>query len=421
MSNFQIIFIGILIFLAAVGLITFAIVRNPQGTGTSAIVLWGTVPQTSFDTLLTKLNEGSTDPLGITYVEKDAATFDIDLAEAIAAGHGPDVILLPQDKIARHSAKISPIPFTSFPKADFQNSFVQESNMYVSADGILALPFSIDPLVMFWNRDLLTNASLIAPPASWNDFIPFTKALTQKTNSSVIVQSATGLGEFDNISHAKAILSTLFFQSGDAIVDTKQNIPQGALGVGAQQALRFYTQFANPTNEAYTWNRSLPVSFDAFVAGKLAVYFGFASELSTLRDRNSNLNLGVSLVPQSANTVKVTFANMLGLAVLKTSPNSASAMTMASYLSSHDVIAAWSQVTGLPPVRLDLLATPSSDNALAPVFYASALRSRAWYDPNPVETDSIFRTMVQTASSGQEKYSDAVDRANQEMRVLFAQ
>ncbi len=423
MSNFQIVFIGFLIFFAIVGVITFAVVRAPTGSGLAPVVIWGTVPQGTFNTFLTALNQDKTDELPVSYVEKDEATFDTDLAEAIATGHGPDIFLLGQDKIYRHASKVAPIPFTSLSQRQFQDTFIQEGNMYVTTDGILALPFVIDPLVMYWNRDLLTNASVVAPPQNWSDFIPFTKTLTQKNNASVILQSAAAMGEFRNVSNAKEILAMLLLQSGNQITQKTEFGWDSVLDSGgsAGEGLRFYSQFGNPTNEAYTWNRSLPVSFDSFAGGKLAVYFGFASDLSQLRQKNANLNLDIALMPQpKAAATTMTFGKMFGLAILKTSPNYASALSMISYLTSGDVMKIWSDSSGLPPTRLDLLATPPQDS-LGPVLYSSALRSRAWFDPNPTQTKSIFQRMIETVSSGQEKYADAVGQASQEIQGLFNQ
>ncbi|MDD5050447.1 MAG: extracellular solute-binding protein [Candidatus Pacebacteria bacterium] len=424
MSNFQIVFIGILIFFAIVGVITFAIVKAPDGSATAPITIWGTVPQATFNALLTNLNAGKQDELKLTYVEKDEATFDTQLAEAIATGHGPDVFLLAQDKIFRHSEKIAQIPFTALSQRQFQDTFIQEGNMYITPDGILALPFVIDPLVMYWNRDLLTNASVVAPPKNWTDFVKFVKTLTKKNDASVILQSATAMGEFRNVSNAKEILATLLLQSGNPITQKDEigwNAVLDSEGNSAEDGLRFYAQFGNPTNEAYTWNRSLPLSFHSFSSGKLAVYFGFASELPKLRQENPNLNLDIALMPQPKDTkVTLTFGKMLGLAILKTSPNYASALSMVTYLTSGDVIKNFTDVSGLPPVRLDLLATPPQD-PLSPVLYTSALRSKAWFDPNPTETKSIFQRMIETVSSGQEKYSDAIGQSSQEIGLLFNQ
>lgn len=424
MTNFQIIFIGILIFFAIVGVITFAVVRTPDANLSAPVVIWGTVPQATFNAFLDNLNQGKTDMLKVNYVEKDEATFDNDLAEAIATGRGPDVFLLAQDKIYRHSEKIAPIPFATLSQRQFQDTYIQEGSMYITSAGVLALPFVIDPLIMYWNRDLLTNASVAQPPKNWTDFIPFAKKLTQKNDASVILQSATAMGEFANVSNAKDILATLLLQAGNSIT-RKGQIGWSAVldssGSSAESGLRFYSQFANPTNEAYSWNRSLPLSFDAFASGKLAVYFGFASDVSKLRQKNSNLNFDIAEMPQPKDAqTKMTFGKMFGLAILKTSPNYTGSLSMISYLTSAEVMKSFAEVSGLPPTRLDLLGTPPEDS-LSPVFYSSALRSRAWFDPNPVETKSILQRMVETVSSGQEKYADAIGQANQEINLLFNQ
>ena len=45
----------------------------------------------------------------------------------------------------------------------------------------------------------------------------------------------------------------------------------------AESAIRFYTEFANPSRQTYSWNRSLPEAQRAFIGNQVAMYFGFAS------------------------------------------------------------------------------------------------------------------------------------------------
>ena len=61
-----------------------------------------------------------------------------------------------------------------------------------------------------------------------------------------------------------------------------------------EQALRFYTDFALPSKEVYTWNKDLPESFEMFSAGKLSMMFGYSYQLPLLRAQAPKINLGVA-------------------------------------------------------------------------------------------------------------------------------
>jgi hypothetical protein len=45
-------------------------------------------------------------------------------------------------------------------------------------------------------------------------------------------------------------------------------------------ALSFYTDFANPAKEVYSWNETLDNSIDMFVSNRLAMMFGYAYMLA---------------------------------------------------------------------------------------------------------------------------------------------
>ena len=251
--------------------------------------------------------------------------------------------------------------------------------------------------------------------------------LTVLDASSNIKESAVGLGEWSNITYAKNILAALFMQAGDGIVTRDSTgaetavfgvTPPGAAENPAASALQFYTDFANPSKVTYSWNRSLPNSIDDFVAGNLAAYVGFASDASSIASRNPNLHFGVTLLPQiQGNSTHLTFGNITGLAIPRTAQNPQGALTIAEKLSSATAVSAISSALNLPPVRVDIPNTTSS-NANAAVFEQSALIARGWVDPDPASTDSIFEAMVESVISGKSLPDGAVSDAARSIQGL---
>lgn len=45
----------------------------------------------------------------------------------------------------------------------------------MTKDSIIAFPLTIDPLVMYWNRDILSNAGIVKPPAYWDEIYSIVK------------------------------------------------------------------------------------------------------------------------------------------------------------------------------------------------------------------------------------------------------
>lgn len=429
MSKFQLALLGIFMVLGIIGLIVVATVKTRNEVVKNEVTLWGTIPADAWDSLKKKLD----DDLGaknfrVKYVAKFPATFDQELLEAIATGNGPDLFLLPQDKILTMRNKVYTIPYDFYPARAFRDTFIQEGELYLTSSGILALPFSVDPLVLYWNRDIFSSVGIAVPPKFWDEFFSLAQRITRREPDGDVTQSAIGIGEFSNVTHAKDIIAGLVLQSGSAIIETTPTGYRAAFVSGADKeetaavsAARFYTEFSNPVKSTYTWNRAQAPSKEAFLAGNVAMYIGFASELPELRKKNPNLNFDIISLPQVRGGDKtLTFGTMEALAIVKASRFYADAFAAAQVLTGRPAMEIWHTITLLPPVRRDMLTAPPSD-AFKTVFYGSALIARAWLDPDPKETNGIFQEMIESITSGRARISDAIHRANLSLGQLLPQ
>jgi ABC-type glycerol-3-phosphate transport system substrate-binding protein len=195
--------------------------------------------------------------------------------------------------------------------------------------------------------------------------------------------------------------------------------PTNAPSNPAESALRFYTEFTNPSKTTYSWSRTMPLSSTAFIAGDVAVYFGFASEYPTIAARNPNLRFGVARVPQVEGvSTRATYGRLTGLAIPRNAPNPNGASQIAQRMASAQVVGTLIELTGLPPVRRDVKVDTSADAARA-VFRDSALIARGWPDPSQAETDVIFRTMVESVISGRQSTAGAISEAATALRKLL--
>jgi len=245
-----------------------------------------------------------------------------------------------------------------------------------------------------------------------------------------VIEIGGTLGEYQNVLHAKDILSMLFIQAGIPIVskdaEDKYDVAFNFRSVNLEKAsafmaLTFYTDFANPSKPLYSWNKSLKSSRDSFIAGETSIYFGYSSELPSIQLKNPNLNFDVAKVPQAVGAVKKSvFANVYGLAVLKSSKNQASSFAQIFTLVSKDSIATLSDLTNLPPVRKDVLVSNPSDLYMK-IFYDSALIADTWPDPDQAKTEIIFKDMIGAVISGKSTPNEAVARAEVDIRKLITE
>ncbi|MFH1201180.1 MAG: extracellular solute-binding protein [bacterium] len=425
-GNFQIIILIIFVAAAIFGVLVFsgAIPIGQTGPGSlGKVVLWGMVPNITISNAIKDFNDANP-TFVVNYVQKSADTFDQDLLEASASGTGPDMFFLPDNLIFHYADKIFTIPYESYPLVSFKNNFASAGEVFLTSEGILAFPMSIDPLMMYYNRSMLDASGVVYPPVSWEEMTSIVPLLTKKNDANKIIKSAIAFGHFSNIIHAKDILATLFMQAGNPIIKEKDGVFISTLdsSIGSfnlPSILKFYTDFADPNNVLYAWNKSFPNSIDAFSREDLAFYFGFAGELQSLVNRNPNQNFFVAPMPQIKNSnSKVTGARVTGLAISAFSKNLTTAFTAASLMATGDFASRLTTVTGLAPARRDLLAAKPQD-AYSPIFYSSALYAKSWLDPSPKDTDAIFSGMINAVLSNNMSVTDAIKDASAKMSLLL--
>ncbi|MEK7109066.1 MAG: extracellular solute-binding protein [Patescibacteria group bacterium] len=428
-SAFQIIVITVFVVLTIAGVGVFAAFGGISGgTSVGAVTIWGTQDAQAIDGVLQTLRTNDKSFQEVTYVQADPVKYQASLVNAIASGRSPDLFMMSVEQMGVFADKIITVPYNKVSQSTYTNSYIDEANVFLNSAGAWALPFTVDPLVMYFNRDLLSSAGVSTAPRYWNELLSLAPKITSLDSSQNVRRSAVALGTWSNVNNAKAILSSLFMQAGDPIVgrDEQGNLasvfgsaPPGAAENPAQSALRFYTEFANPSKTSYSWNRSLPTSVQAFVGGDLAIYFGFASELGTIAKQNPNLHFGVALLPQlQGSSVQVTYGLLTGLAIPRSARNPQGALVIAQKLSSQAAAQALAVSTGLPPVRRDV-ALDTSANAAAQVFVQSGLIARGWFDPNQGATDGIFKAMIESVTTGKSDPAQAVSDAAQAFTALF--
>ena len=427
---FQMVVIGIFVVLLFLGFLGFSgklpLPISEKDINYGEVTLWGSLPLETMQSLIAG-TLGAYKNITIKYVEKNDTTLNRDFIEALASGKGPDLILLSQDGIAKNLDKLSVIPYQTILERDFKNIFIEEGEMFLRPDGVLALPFTIDPIVMYWNRDIFTSALVATPPKYWSEFYDLVPKITVLDKSGNITRSLVSFGEYRNVSHAKEIVSLLMMQAGSPIVLSQGGVFSPALdprGTGSGEspvvtAMRFFTEFSKSDKDSYSWNRSLPESRRMFEAGDLAIYFGYASEHQLITKSNPHLNFDVTIVPQvSPTAMKLTFGRVQGIAIVKASKNPAGAFYATTLLSGRDVVSSVSTLLKLPPVRRDLISVHPTDAELS-VFYDSALISRGWYDPSPAETNSIFMEMFDNVTSGRSSMNEALTVAHSTLGSLL--
>ncbi len=427
---FQLIIMGVFAFVALLGIVLFA---NFQGFSSGVaqvgkVSIWGTVPKEAFDEGLNAYAQSHQEYARVTYTEVPEASFDADLAEAIASGQGPDLVLISQEDLLAAQGKLSYIPSSVISERDFRDTFLPIHELYLTQGGTYGIPFLVDPLMLYYNRPVLASAGAAQPPSTWEAVTGLSAAINRQTETQTVTRSLIALGTYDNIEHARSILSLLFMQAGYRVsertstgyrADLNDLLGQNYGTTPSESALHFYTEIANPAKTVYSWNRSLPNNRSAFGAGDVALYLGYASERPELADANPNLDFDMAPVPTpGTSATRLTYGRAYAFAVPRASANAEGAQRAALGLSGKEALPAFARALSMAPARRDTLV-PTRNDLYEPVYYPEALIARGWLSPAPADVDRIFATMVNNVASGREVVGEAVTTAVQSLNAAL--
>jgi len=423
LSMFQLLLLVVFGSLAIAGVLIFSLAIGGGATNTIGTVkIWGTLDQNAFAAVIRQAAEANADLGGVSYEQKDPKTYQNELTNALASGTGPDLFLLRQDYVQKDAGKVAPIPSAALSPAQFETTFVEAASPFVIQDSVIAVPILADPLILYWNKDMLAGGGFAQPPKYWDELFNMAQKISTRDDTGGIKKSAVAFGEYQNVANAKDILATLILQAGGTITayDTAGRLSPaltprtGAATQASVSALRFYVEFADPSKNDYSWNRSLPDARQAFTAGDLAMYVGYASEELLIARANPNLNFAAAPLPQVRTaTNPLNTARVYALAASRAGKNPAGAITAAFLFVSPANSKALSTALGIPSARRDVVNLPAKGND--DLFNKQAILAHSWIDPDPEKTAGLFRAMIENTTSGTLQVSEAIQRGDQEL------
>ncbi len=392
------------------------------------VQLWGTIPEGVMNNVVQAFNpQAKTYSVRYTYVPED--TFNQRLLEALASGSGPDAIIAPYQTILSQESRILPFPIANFPEKNFKDTFVDGASVLFTPEGALALPVSVDPLVLFYNRTLLSKHGVVNPPQYWDEVTTIAPALTIKQNGT-FVESAIALGT-PNTPYAKDIIMSIVAQLGQSPVvripnqlgevyfnvQVNEPITEGGQVLPLATTNRYFTQFGDSGQKTFTWSDSLGDAADFFVAEKLAMYIGYSGEYATLRARNPRGDFGMTYLPQTRgyNTFS-TGMRMYAIATLKASKNPQAALTVTSQFSGAGVSPTIAAAVGAVPALRSYAGTQGLD----PVVAKSMLVARGWYDNREQSSSEYIALMISDIINYRYGVNDASSLFVARMRDLYA-
>lgn len=418
------IFIGIIVFIFAFG-------SSFVGKFKKNITLnvWGSeLTREQFDVLAEKVKSTSKNPIKFVYTEFEIDEYEEKLLESFIQAESPDIFLMNNEQIGKFKKLVFPY--------DLQNSSYNINNLRkdyptiieqeaVMANKVYLLPISIDSLAMYYNRNMFDSLAISIPPASWGDVIKLIPNLRQLDAYNRISRSPIGMGTGNTIKHSDDILSLIIMQLNGKIIDTQEQrvtvnesvrVNDHYINAG-EEALKFYCQFAHSNNQNYSWNNSFENDLDAFVNNQLAIYIGYKADKEKIIEKNSNLNFGISEMPQRDKDNIVNFGKFFGFTVSSQSKNKNVAWEAISLLLAPDNVRTLVENYTIIPANRTLINEYYNDPELS-VFVKQALNSKSYYHPETNQTKNIFIEIIEEANKTSD-YSGAISKLNQKLTNLM--
>lgn len=397
----------VLLVLSLVLISTHKASTNATASGLTGVIgtvqIWGTLPDYGVEPILEELRDEDDKYDFVTYKYIQADQFDAELLAALADGEGPDIILTSQEKLVDMRKRIQPISYESLPLPDIQNLYVDGAGIFALSDGMYAYPIAIDPLMMYWNKDIIATEGFLAAPTTWEEFVnTMFPDLIKRDFSRTIERGVIAMGEYDNVRNAFGALSALIIQGGTEIV-TETASDKYLIKIRSSvsgddplvAAADFYTRFSKPSNALYSWNRSYEEDRSEFTGGNLAFYLGYGSEALLVEKLNPNLSFGLAEIPQGESaTVRRTYARFYGLSLLNSADNKNGAKNIMLTLSSAVVAPKIAISCSMVPAHRSAISA-GSNNIYGRATYKSATIARGWLNPNLEVSNDIFKTMTE--------------------------
>lgn len=402
------------------------------------VVVWGTVPSSSMLDFVDMFNKEAK-TYTMKYIEVPYEQMNAKITSARANGQSPDLIIAPSDILLANVNWTQIIGLNDISESVFKGSFADiASVLFFPGVGSVGLPVSVDPLVLYYNKDLLSTNGFVNPPATWTDLYNYQAKLTKMNGLGGFSLSTIAFGTYDNIPHITDIILSMIFQQGGVPItntfgmDSEGNrvtkyvvslndIDQKSGLSPLNSALAFTKDFSDSQKSTYNWNARSSNALNQFIAGNLAFYIGYASELGYIKGANQKLNVGLDYLPQiSGSTVSATYGKLYTVFMLNTSPTPGLSYKVMKDLSFGPLASILTSVVGgSSPLKQNIVNAMSSGDRASEVFGNSVLISKNFPDLHRLETEALMREAIRQVYNGEKSTVDAAIYFTDKLQAVY--
>ena len=282
---------------------------------------------------------------------------------AVASGEGPDLIQIGLSKLRTFASSgalltLDDATLAGYPNLAAANFIDGIAGQATAIDGaVQSLPWVADTRVLFYRSDILSEAGIDSPPATWDELRADAKKLAERGKDSY----GYYIPQWDS---PLPVVMT-WAQGGDVVdADGKINFdtPEFAKAVDLYTGL--YTDGSVPTNSDFDQTQG-------FISGATPMLVSGPYLAAAIKDAAPELDgkWNVSVLPKAAAGTSLLAGSNLG--IWGATKNKEGALALADYLSTPETQLKWFAVDGqLPTVKAALSDPTLAADPLVAVYSA---------------------------------------------------
>jgi multiple sugar transport system substrate-binding protein len=292
------------------------------------------------------------------------ANYRTQVAAAIPAGEGPDVVQLFYGWLNDYieAELIQPLPETAFPAAMIEEEFFPMVAAMRVDDQYWALPTAVRSLALFYNTRLFAAAGLDGPPATLEQMVEYAQALTERDGAGNIttVGITSGMTGQDHHWFREGLVRQF---GGQSYTDDYRTVTYDS--DAGRAALQFYVDLEGELG--VTQNLFMDEAQAAFRAGRAGMHIDGSFRIGALADTRG-LEWAVAELPAAADGTQSNYSSYWVNAITSRAegPEYEASVRFMQYITSPEAMEIWLEVVGELPARQALGMT--EENANDPVF-----------------------------------------------------
>lgn len=358
--------------------------------------------------------------------EADYRVLAQEMQAAIAAGKPPAVSQVGYDVLRYAAGSLPHLNVEDAARRDpggegwLNDNFADSVLDLGRVDGVLHfMPHSISTPVLWYNRDVLNQAGLDSPPATWEEVREYARRLTE--GSDLVGLSVPG-GDF-------WVLQGVVESNGARVVtDSGNGVRCVVDSPEAIEAIRLLAEMVREEKTA-TYDAGLR-GFENFASGRVAMFPGSSAGLSLIRG-GASFEFGAAPFPTFGDKPRRVPAggNALGI-FAEDQAQQAAAWIFIQHLLSPEAISAWDKATGYVPPRQGIADDPRylgpyyEENPAARTSLEQLPSVVPWFSfpgEDGLQADQALDDAVDRIFTGGRDVAETLDAAARRVNELIAE